>query len=185
MKKVLTIGLMLLACAGFVFAEIDSDNLTVKLSVASKDIAEWFVQDTAPTEDSFKDITKDTEDSTSDTITFTEEITSKKVYPAVLTNNSSPLKITITGSPLTSTSKEELKLSVVLTPDAETSVGPVTWSKDGGNETKSIVFEEGESISGKRVFTRGITVSVISDEMKMASAADDYEAVFTMTVDAK
>lgn len=187
MKKVLTIGLMLLACAGFVFAAVnDNANLTVSLEVDKKSEVGWFI-------------------SSDDVSTWSNKISSEQpissaegltVYAAVKTNTGDSLKLTITGNPLSSEdTSDKIGLTATITDDSSTlkndasSQNTATWASDSSGDSPSIVLVEKEyskeNNSGLRNLYAGIKFTYDADDYANAGASENYKADITLTVTAE
>ena len=177
MKKVLTIGLMLLVCAGFVFAADDgSDTLKVKLEVGGSTSINWFTAGTEPTLDNWDTLTQSQTDTSLAENAIDISSSALTAFPAVKTNNVGTYTITVTGTPLTSTT-----VDTVITLKA--SIGEdqtATWSSVSTDDTLTI--SESEQGKGNRVLTKAITIEADSDTKELASAANNYTATLTMTV---
>lgn len=181
MKKVLTIGLMLLACAGFVFAE--EDTLTVKLEVKETNDAEWFI-DSAPTSITDFDSRSASE---VDEVSLSSEKKSIKAYPAVKTNSSSAVDMYIYGNPLKSDTTGDY-IVIKLSGGTDESYKENTWTEtDVNSNEKYIKFLESEDANTKsqRIFSGTLTIEYVQDSFDAAGAADDYTANLTLVLEAK
>lgn len=168
MKKVLTIGLMLLVCAGFVFAE--EDKLTVKLEIGEINTPKWFSE--KPVNVSDFDATDGSKQITSkDLVTGDVGVT---VYPAVKTNHNGAMEMKITGTPLHSATTGEY-----ITINASGNSTDVSWAN--GSSTEIISYKETDTTSGIRVFSDALTLKVDGTSYDAASAANDYQATITLT----
>lgn len=168
MKKVLTIALLVLLCAGFVFAE--TKDLTVKLKIEEINTPKWFSED--PVNLSGFDATE--EITSKDLVTGDVGVT---VYPAVKTNHKGIMKMEITGNPLYSYTTGEY-ITIKASADSQ----EVTWEKSSSEG--SISYQETGTPSGIRVFSDALTLKVDGTTYDGASAADDYTATITLTTSA-
>ena len=181
MKKIISFLILALLISGSVFAQTgeettvpgstnETDNLTVTLSITSKDDVEWFKGETGPTLDSWESNRADTEP-------LNESL---KVYPAVKTNRARPISLTVTGGPLKSASTPSAVVKLQATPGGEGAT-PVIW--DGGDDDASIVFTEPERDSySKRVYYGELTLSLTNEGYGNAPALNDYSATLTLAV---
>lgn len=171
MKKVLTIALLVLLCAGFVFAE--TKDLTVKLKIEEINTPKWFSEEPANVRDF--DVTDGSKEITSkDLVTGDEGVT---VYPAVKTNYKGAMEMKITGNPLYSDTTGEY-ITIKASGDSQ----EVTW--ENGSSEGSISYQETGTPSGIRVFSDALTLKVDGTSYDEASAADDYTATITLTTSA-
>ena len=171
MKKVLTIALLVLLCAGFVFAE--TKDLTVKLEIGEINTPKWFSEDPVGLSD-FDATDGSKEISEKELVTGDEGVT---VYPAVKTNHKGIMKMEITGNPLYSAATGEY-----ITIKASGSSQEVTWAN--GSSDDSISYQETGTPSGIRVFSDALTLKVDGTSYDAASAANDYTATITLTTSA-
>ena len=170
MKKVLTIGLMLLACAGFVFAAEEVKNLTVKIEVGEINVPKWFSEEPGNVSDF--DVTDGSKEITSkELVTGDVGVT---VYPAVKTNHNGAMEMQITGNPLYSATTGEY-----ITINASGNSTDVSWAN--GSSTGIISYKETDTTSGIRVFSDALTLKVDVTSYDAASAANDYQATITLT----
>ena len=168
MKKVLTIALLVLLCAGFVFAE--AKELTVKLEIGEINVPKWFSEE--PKNVSDFDVTDGSKE-----IALKELVTGDvgvTVYPAVKTNHNGAMEMKITGNPLYSATTGEY-----ITINASDNSTDVSWAD--GSSNGIISYKETDTTSGIRVFSDALTLKVDGTSYDAASAANDYQATITLT----
>ena len=192
MKKVLTIGLMLLVCAGFVFAANATDTLKVSLEIDGKTEIRWVTTEGNNLVDDASDWTSATDIETINDKTDGFEIGNDySVLIAVNSNNPSLSKLTITGSALSSEEKADsnshkIKLTVS---DGNSKSGLNTESNsvdyDGtSDDSKSIVYTLSEQLT-ERLYASAVINLKVDSETYNAAPADTYVATLTVTADAE
>lgn len=159
-----------------VYADSDTDQLTVQLKVIEENDFEWFKGDNAPSSATWKENRAEIE-----TLSAGSTL---KVYPAVMTNKATPISLKITGGPLTNRSTTEvIKLQATPSGNGATSTEPVVWT--GADTDASIVFTEPDRASyEKRVYYGVLELSLTDEGYGNAPALSEiYSATLTLTVD--
>lgn len=193
MKKVLTIGLMLLACAGFVFAadEDKTDTLKVQIKIDPYTQAEWF--ETVPEDKDWStngDIVDElTSDQIKDGVTYFAAVRTNNSTLGTITIDAAPLKIKITDDPMyTDNANEYIKYSVRPHTDSDNDNKDVTGSDSLSTITDTqktvAVYKAASSVTGARFMYAKIDVQVDSTSYANASAGT-YEASLIMTLSAQ
>lgn len=181
MKKVLTIGLMLLVCAGFVFAATQekTDTLTVTVNIEKETYVDWFNVE--------PNISSDWTSEDSDTATISLGGLSDW-YAAVKTNNNNVTKITISANPLSGGNSEYLEYTITpsSTASADASSEDKVTISDSTNDSVVTFSPKEDYMTGARTFYGKITIEIPSAESNTHNAsvsADNYTATITMTID--
>ena len=193
MKKVLTIGLMLLVCAGFVFAADDedkTDTLTVQIKIEPYTQAEWF--ETVPENNDWTnngDIVDElTSDQIKDGVTYFAAVRTNNSTLGTITIDAAPLKITTTDPMYTDNTNEYIKYSVRPHTDSDNDNKDVTGSDSLSTITDTqktvAVYKAASSVTGARFMYAKIDVQVDSTSYANASAGT-YEASLIMTLSAQ
>ena len=188
MKKVLTIGLMLLVCAGFVFAaDQEKDTLTVTVDVQGTTTVEWLT--VKPGTDEFNWEENDDKLSTEEsTLEVGRDYT---YYPAVKTNEASMTELKISATPLKSDAGDYIKYTVkpveesegnlsikTGTYDSEITIDEGTNNSDDGTEI--ITYSDNSNNAGMRTLFGQVVIKVDEASYNAASSGT-YTATLTLT----
>ena len=186
MKKVLTIGLMLLVCAGFVFAA-DSDQLTVTVNVKGSTTVEWLT-DKPGTEEFNWEENDDKLSTEESTLEVGKDYT---YYPAVKTNEAAITELKISATPLKSDADEYIKYTVKPVEESEgkltittgTYGSEITIDKETNNSddgTEIIKYSDNSNNDGMRTLFGQVVIKV--DEVSYnAASSGTYTATLTLT----
>ena len=186
MKKVLTIGLMLLVCAGFVFAA-DSDQLTVTVNVKGSTTVEWLT-DKPGTEEFNWEENDDKLSTEESTLEVGKDYT---YYPAVKTNEAAITELKISATPLKSDAGEYIKYTVKPVEESEgkltittgTYGSEITIDKGTNNfddGTEIIKYSDNSNNDGMRTLFGQVVIKV--DEVSYnAASSGTYTATLTLT----
>ena len=179
MKKVLTIGLMLLVCAGFVFA-VDSDEkkdtLQVKLEITESTVAEWFTdEDSISKYDSFTG----SDDPQEVSLVLSGDKYTATAYPAVKTNSGTAVTMYIYGTKLKGQGDNSIDLSAVASTASEDMIvvttATTTWDEENTNTDDYLLFTEPDGKTGQRVVYGIVNFSIDTATYNKANA-DTYSA---------
>lgn len=177
MKKVLTIGLMLLACAGFVFAadsDQKEDQLKVSLHVEETTEVEWFTGANPPASDASDWALSD--DTKNDSISFTADDLDKDVYAAVKTNSRTAVSMYIYGTGLINGADNNIIIPVEIS--ASEGAKTNSFSTSNANKDCGISFSETLTNNNLRVYSEKITLSISDADFKKASAGDYSATIY-------
>ena len=177
MKKVLTIGLMLLVCAGFVFAANDDqteDHLKVSLHVEDSTEVEWFTGANPPKADASDWALSD--DTNIDSISFTSDDLDKDVYAAVKTNSRTAVSMYIYGTGLINQSDSNIIIPVKIS--ASDGAKTNSFSTSNANKDQGISFSETLTANNLRVYSEKISLSISDVDFKKASAGDYSATIY-------
>ena len=190
MKKVLTIGLMLLACAGFVFAadsDQKKDTLAVTVNVEGTTTVEWLTAKPGTEEFSWEE----NEDKLSTEDSTLEVGTEYIYYPAVKTNEAAMTELKISATPLKSNAGEYLKYTVkpmeesdgklsieTGTYNSEITIDEETNNSEGGTEI--IKYSDNSDNDGMRTLFGQVVIKVDESSYNAASSGT-YTATLTLT----
>lgn len=183
MKKVLTIGLMLLVCAGFVFAaETKTADLDVKLTVEPNTMVKWIATETGePDINSFDSAASETE------LEIEQGGTNYSIYVAAVTNNNDLDSLKITGEQLSNSSATEsipltayvVEVSEVTTTEADHV--SATWN---GSDNEKYIMLNAVETAGKRLIWGNVNFSITEEAYNNASSGT-YTADFTLEIVSK
>lgn len=177
MKKVLTIGLMLLVCAGFVFAA-DPAKLNVQIVVGENNNQKWLAKGTdVSTVSKFDEATA---------ISGTQDLaTTKEFLAAVRSNSENAMTITVEGEALHTDDSKIIPLTASFT-DTDSKVNEsgealtITWEAVGDDEMDTITFTE--KTDSEKTSSRVIALSMVLSYDDSTAFADTYNAQLTLTV---
>lgn len=177
MKKVLTIGLMLLVCAGFVFA-VDSDEkkdtLQVKLEITESTVAEWFTD-----KNSISNSFTGSDDPQEVSLAPSGDKYTATAYPAVKTNSGTAVTMYIYGTKLKGEDSNSIDLSAVASTDSEDMIAvttaTTTWDEESINNEDYFLFTEPDGKTGQRVVYGIVNFSIDTATYNKANA-DTYSA---------
>lgn len=183
MKKVLTIGLMLLACAGFVFAaETKKADLDVKLTVEPNTMVKWIATETGkPDINSFDSAASETE------LEIEQGGTNYSIYVAAVTNNNDLDSLKITGEQLSNSSATEsipLTAYVVAVSEVTTTEADHVSATWNGSDNEKYIMLNAVETAGKRLIWGNVNFSITEEAYNNASSGT-YTADFTLEIVSK
>lgn len=174
MKKFLVFA-MVLVSACMLFAGItDPADLSIYTTVTGTNQAAW--GDKEMTLANWYIATKLTDK----TFSGPGDAKSIVVYPSVLTNCPSAVKLTVTGEALSSATASNTTITIFAQKGDESN--SVSW--DVVEDTDSIVWTD-DSATGRRVVSRKLTLTMDELTYGNALAANDYKATLTLTVESQ
>ena len=173
MKKFLVFAMVsVFVCVAIAADSIASDDLLIKATVSGSHQAAWGEE--KMTLDNWYTATK-LEDKT---FSGPGEANSIVVYPSVLTNYPSAVKLTVKGEALISDTASNTTITISVKKDDET--GTVSWDTD--DDADSIVWTD-DSATGRRVISKKLTLTMDETTYGKALAATDYKATLKLTVE--